>query len=101
MVVTGADSIDRSFCARPISLPWRPKGQTSVLGSTAAGVSRTYPGFVRRRRVPQDLRPTHPSFDPCTCSQPSSCPDNAGSLRILAGGLPETETGIAAKVPET
>src|SRR5258708_33925030 len=101
MVIARPDSVNRSVRAGPIRVAWRPEGQTSVFGSTATGVGRAYSGSVRCRRITQNLRPTHSHFDPRTRSQSSSGPDHARSLRILAGSLPETQTGIVTKVSET
>src|ERR1700756_2013267 len=101
MVIARPDSINRSVRSGPIRTAWWPEGQISVFGSTAAGVGRAYSGFVRCRRIGQNLRPTHSYFDPRTRSQSSSGPDHARSLRILERCLPETQTGIAAKVSET
>src|SRR5260221_14088473 len=101
MVIARPASVNRSVRSGPIRIDWCPEGQISVFGSTAAGVGRAYSGFVRGRRIAQNLRSTHSDFDPRARSQSSSGPDHARSLRILARCLPETQTGIAAKVSET
>src|SRR5258708_31498945 len=101
MVIARPDSVNRSVRSGSIRIAWRPEGQTSVFGSTARGGGRAYSGAVRCRRIAQNLRSTHSYFDSRTRSQSSSGPDHARSLRILARCLPETQTGIAAKVSET